>query len=547
MPAANKKRLEGAKAPKTSASYTYTGCWTCRRRHIKCDEQKPTCHRCTKAGYECQGYDFRFGASAGSSRSFRRPVASGSSGRQTATFSNAEVSKILDELDLTTTSAERGPFAVLAFDIDASIDQHASQPPSPGRAGIIAIRTKTNSVAPPSSQDSGYVSSGYISPEGHIRTDASIAWRCEPMVPVMMKEPHLLKVPPMQVELFEHWTLFLCNNMSPMAKSSANPFRYLYPSLALEGLMVTPDMGAPRLAVFHGICGTAAWSLSKMKPDNMAYRAVSVSHDQLALKYIQHTIEQPGGIQDAAIPAAIMTCLTGDVLSGRLDLWGRHLHGGFRCLLTVLARQRVADGTMSSLCQQYLLSAAFANFGSPSEIDMLRLGVLDDYTYIQECHCLTRAMVDVMFAINHLVKSDCRGDPTAIERVRLQLNHSVPQFPDLIRYHISHAYYYAITIYFSRSFRESANTHQLAARAMDHLEWAKATGEGNPGKILMWCLFTIAPACSTPELKVRLLTWCNSQVNVNVSNMDHFVGLLQQTWSLAKLDSMKNADTADAG
>ncbi|OJD35218.1 transposase tc1-like protein [Diplodia corticola] len=34
-----------------------SGCHTCRARHIKCDERKPTCRRCEKSGYTCQGYE----------------------------------------------------------------------------------------------------------------------------------------------------------------------------------------------------------------------------------------------------------------------------------------------------------------------------------------------------------------------------------------------------------------------------------------------------------------------------------------------------------
>ncbi|KAI0181208.1 hypothetical protein GGR52DRAFT_23480 [Hypoxylon sp. FL1284] len=33
------------------------GCNTCRRRRVKCDEAKPQCQRCTKAGFECLGYE----------------------------------------------------------------------------------------------------------------------------------------------------------------------------------------------------------------------------------------------------------------------------------------------------------------------------------------------------------------------------------------------------------------------------------------------------------------------------------------------------------
>ncbi|KAI9371509.1 hypothetical protein BJX61DRAFT_21651 [Aspergillus egyptiacus] len=37
--------------------YTSTGCNTCRRRKVKCDETKPECLRCTKYGHQCTGYD----------------------------------------------------------------------------------------------------------------------------------------------------------------------------------------------------------------------------------------------------------------------------------------------------------------------------------------------------------------------------------------------------------------------------------------------------------------------------------------------------------
>ncbi|KAK1718754.1 uncharacterized protein BDZ83DRAFT_632919 [Colletotrichum acutatum] len=33
-----------------------TGCATCKTRHVKCDERKPTCFRCEKVGVVCEGY-----------------------------------------------------------------------------------------------------------------------------------------------------------------------------------------------------------------------------------------------------------------------------------------------------------------------------------------------------------------------------------------------------------------------------------------------------------------------------------------------------------
>lgn len=35
------------------------GCWTCRSRHKKCDEEKPDCRACRKSGRACAGYEPR--------------------------------------------------------------------------------------------------------------------------------------------------------------------------------------------------------------------------------------------------------------------------------------------------------------------------------------------------------------------------------------------------------------------------------------------------------------------------------------------------------
>ena len=45
-----------AKTRRQSHAKVATGCVTCKRRHLKCDETLPACRRCTKAGLSCAGY-----------------------------------------------------------------------------------------------------------------------------------------------------------------------------------------------------------------------------------------------------------------------------------------------------------------------------------------------------------------------------------------------------------------------------------------------------------------------------------------------------------
>ncbi|KAI6749695.1 hypothetical protein HG530_015109 [Fusarium avenaceum] len=44
------------KISRTSTSKVRTGCITCKRRHVKCDETKPQCGNCVRNGRKCEGY-----------------------------------------------------------------------------------------------------------------------------------------------------------------------------------------------------------------------------------------------------------------------------------------------------------------------------------------------------------------------------------------------------------------------------------------------------------------------------------------------------------
>ncbi|ODA78302.1 hypothetical protein RJ55_05683 [Drechmeria coniospora] len=51
-------RILGSRGPKKEIKRrTKTGCMTCRKRRIKCDEAHPTCNNCRKSKRECSGYD----------------------------------------------------------------------------------------------------------------------------------------------------------------------------------------------------------------------------------------------------------------------------------------------------------------------------------------------------------------------------------------------------------------------------------------------------------------------------------------------------------
>lgn len=46
-------------APSKKRTKTFTGCWTCRERKIKCDETHPRCKECRRRKLACEGYGAR--------------------------------------------------------------------------------------------------------------------------------------------------------------------------------------------------------------------------------------------------------------------------------------------------------------------------------------------------------------------------------------------------------------------------------------------------------------------------------------------------------
>ncbi|KAL6917121.1 hypothetical protein ACHAPO_006066 [Fusarium lateritium] len=59
--------------PRKPRNKSFSGCWTCRAKHVKCDEAKPSCNRCQNAGVDCEGYGVRLSwASVRNPTTFKR-------------------------------------------------------------------------------------------------------------------------------------------------------------------------------------------------------------------------------------------------------------------------------------------------------------------------------------------------------------------------------------------------------------------------------------------------------------------------------------------
>ncbi|VUC33709.1 unnamed protein product [Clonostachys rosea] len=85
---------------------TFTGCWTCRSRKVKCDEARPTCLQCRSKSLFCQGYGVRLQWVHSSEGSMDHDAPRMKIQRSQVTtnhncqsFESAEIDDILDSID----------------------------------------------------------------------------------------------------------------------------------------------------------------------------------------------------------------------------------------------------------------------------------------------------------------------------------------------------------------------------------------------------------------------------------------------------------------
>ncbi|KAM0425835.1 hypothetical protein ACHAPT_008773 [Fusarium lateritium] len=93
-----------------SRTKSFSGCWTCRAKHVKCDEARPTCNRCQRSGIECEGYGVRLSwTSVRNPSTFRPRTATRRKAAQRAT-SRLLQTRPLDAVE-ETDSAQESPAA----------------------------------------------------------------------------------------------------------------------------------------------------------------------------------------------------------------------------------------------------------------------------------------------------------------------------------------------------------------------------------------------------------------------------------------------------
>ena len=264
---------------------TFTGCWGCRSRKIKCDEATPQCVQCQKSGMKCAGYDSTLvwilpgqkSYPAGRRRALRYDL--------TWSLSPSYGSEDIDAL-------------IVQCDIPESEQpaQLSSMSKTAGPFTVFPIMAKSEQLHP----------------------DIDRAMRLTP-TPRLLAEPH-----DSAWYLLHHYTTHVAPSMMPF-RDTRNPWQSSYPLLARCG------DSAGHKSLYHAILAQAAGNLAHLGVDIETNKASNMEHYAKSIEELRASLSSEDKDFSIAL-ASMLTLIMSENYHGECTAWRLHLNGAWDLL-----------------------------------------------------------------------------------------------------------------------------------------------------------------------------------------------------------------------
>ncbi|KAG7005716.1 hypothetical protein G7Y79_00018g045230 [Physcia stellaris] len=287
---------------------TFTGCWGCRSRKIKCDEATPECSQCQKAGVKCAGYESTLVWILPGQKSY--PAGRRRALRYDLTWSRSP-SYGSDDID------------ALIVQCDIPDSEQLAQPSNISKTAgpftVFPIMAKSKQLHP----------------------DIDRAMRLTPT-------PRLLAEPDDSASyLLHHYTTHIAPNMMPF-NDSRNPWQSSYPLLARCG-----DTAGHK-SLYHAILAQAAGNLAHLGVERELNKASNMENYAKSIEYLRVSLSSPHKDFSIAL-ASMLTLVMSEHYNGQPNVWRLHLNGAWDLLRSSQSQKPWLDNdfawvTTQSLC-----------------------------------------------------------------------------------------------------------------------------------------------------------------------------------------------------
>ncbi|KAJ5579776.1 uncharacterized protein N7459_005761 [Penicillium hispanicum] len=530
--------------PGKSKSVTYTGCWTCRSRKIKCDERKKNgCGICERAGLECAGYGVTLYWVTGRRQDLpalqRRTIKLDQS--SSLFLPDSQINHILTAIDTVSAPSNTicmGPFSI--FQVQSSISSH-TEPELPSHhdvedIGRFPIQRKT-------------------------------------ITSQRLSSPHLeLSLPlfqdPETSLLLFHYKDHVAGLLQPVLHPN-NPWRTTYVPFALEG---RPDLflaqngnrscGAST-AIFHSLLSSAAFHLRNATGGSERFHKLGLRYRTKALQALNSALIQPENSQLYTVQlTAMLSLVTIDTMTGEDSDFPIHLKGCQQLRQLHLARD--AD---SSSRQVRLICRFLTLLGRTTSVDLQpRSWTIDDWCL--EAPLFNEEDRDIEYiygvtpALGNLLHQTCQIAEALALYKDFEIPQSVLDARHALRFNLftwkiqpddfvliksdrkmmeiircqAHAFYSAILIFYCRAVEHHPliDLGSQVANVWESLTRAETLKERDMEKQrlsapMSWPAFIAACEATDRE---RWRTWWERVQRYNLGNFRRQWNVIQEVWSI---------------
>lgn len=255
---------------------SFSACWTCRRRRVKCNGVGLPCNPCKKHRVKCEGYGIELvwvDPKTGAYPPFcRRSMNLEHTWHNRPILSEERLQRLIDEMDSVETTYTEHPVSSSPFRVFHA-SQSSTQPildsPTTGRSSL-SLQTVESPWCP--SPPERFSPSPFSDNHHPIlpSLDATIS--------------DFLSASRDDAMIFYHYVTWVAPLMIPV-DSAGNPWKSVYPSTALQ------DSSASSRALYHAILAQSAFNIANLNKEN---RETYHERESIALEHYGASLRELG-------------------------------------------------------------------------------------------------------------------------------------------------------------------------------------------------------------------------------------------------------------
>ncbi|PTB51000.1 hypothetical protein M431DRAFT_94825 [Trichoderma harzianum CBS 226.95] len=294
---------------------SFSACWTCRRRRVKCNGIGPPCNPCKKHKIQCEGYGIELvwvDPKTGTYPPYcRRSMDFEQTWRGRPILNEGQLQRLIDAMDdidpaFSQRKSSSSPFTV--FRIARSNKRPVSDSPTTDISSLSHRSVESLSPFSPSNR--------FSSP--FTESDNSLSPSLTPTI------TGFLSMPKDEAMMFYHYVTWIAPLMIPV-DSTENPWKSVYPSTALQ------DTSPASRALYHAILAQSAFNifnLQKGNPESHREReSVALKHYGASLRELSKSLNVTKETEYDACAATLYTLMISEGNARGSVAWRNHFDG----------------------------------------------------------------------------------------------------------------------------------------------------------------------------------------------------------------------------